>query len=109
MSKLTGINVSTSNIQTVVQDAMYLPAGGGSNLTVTFSGVRPGVPAPGWYCITGSGPTVTSATSSTTCTDNSAAGYYISIQASYVNTGLMSGILTGTNRTMSEQATVRLH
>jgi len=87
---------------------MYLPAGGGHNLTIAFSGVSPGVPSPGWYCISGSGPTVTSSTQGTTCSDGSFAGYYISFQATYVNTGLMSGILASANHTISEQVTARL-
>jgi hypothetical protein len=104
----SGIGVSTTTIQSVVQAAMYLPAGGSSNLTFGFSGVSPGVPSPGWYCITGSGPTVTSSTMGATCSDGSFAGYYISFEATYVNTGLMSGILANTNHTISEQVTVRL-
>lgn len=105
---LTGTGVSTTNIQTVIQDAMYLPAGAVANLTVTFSSVSPGVPSPGWYCITGSGPAVAPSTQGTTCTDGSAAGYYISFRATYVNTGLLSGVLATGNRTISEQVTVRL-
>lgn len=105
---LTGTGVSTTNIQTVIQDAMYLPSGGASNLTVTFSNVSPGVPSPGWYCITGSTPTVTPSSQGSICTDLSAAGYYISFRATYVNTGLLSGVLATSNRTISEQVTVRL-
>jgi Flp pilus assembly protein TadG len=105
---LTGTGVSTANIQTVIQDAMYLPAGAASNLTVTFSNVNPGVPSPGWYCITGSTPTVTPSSQGSICTDLSAAGYYISFQATYVNTGLLSGVLATSNHTISEQVTVRL-
>ena len=104
----TGTGVSTTNIQSVIQAAMYLPAGGGHNLTIAFSGVSPGVPSPGWYCISGSRPTVTSSTQGTTCSDGSFAGYYISFQATYVNTGLMSGILASANHTISEQVTARL-
>jgi Flp pilus assembly protein TadG len=105
---LTGTGVSTANIQTVIQDAMYLPAGAVTNLTVTFSNVSPGVPSPGWYCVTGSGPAVASSTQGSVCSDLSAAGYYISFRATYVNTGLLSGVLATSNRSISEQVTVRL-
>jgi hypothetical protein len=105
---LTGTGVSTTNIQTVVQDTMYLPAGAANNLTVTFSSVSPGVPSPGWYCITGSGPAVAPSTRGSTCTDGSAAGYYISFRATYVNAGLLSGVRATGNHTISEQVTVRL-
>jgi Flp pilus assembly protein TadG len=104
----TGTGVTTANIKTVIQDAMYLPAGASSQLTVVFSGAGLGVPAAGWYCITGSGPTVTVSSQGSTCSDGSSAGYYLSFQATYTNTGLMSGILPGMNRTISEQVTVRL-
>jgi len=43
----TGTGVSTTNIQSVIQAAMYLPAGGGHNLTIAFSGVSPGGAEPG--------------------------------------------------------------
>jgi hypothetical protein len=103
-----GTGVSTTNIQSVIQAAMYLPTGGAHNLTIVFSGVSPGVPSPGWYCVSGSGPTVTSSTQGTTCSDGSFAGYYISFQATYVNTGLLIGTLANANHTISEQVTVRL-
>jgi Flp pilus assembly protein TadG len=105
---LTGTGVTTSNIQTVVQDAMYLPAGAGSNLTFSFAGSSPGVQSPGWYCVTGSGPTVAASSQGATCTDGTSAGYYIWFQATYVNTGLLNGVISAANRTISEQATVRL-
>jgi Flp pilus assembly protein TadG len=104
----TGTGVTTANIKTVIQDAMYLPAGASSQLTVVFTGTSLGVPAAGWYCITGAGPTVTVSSQGSTCSDGSAAGYYLSFQATYTNTGLMSGILPSMNRTISEQVTVRL-
>jgi hypothetical protein len=105
---LTGTSVSTTSIQAVVQNAMGLPNGAATNLSVTFSGVTPGVPSPGWYCVTGSGPTVTASTQGATCSDGSSPGYYISYKFSYANQGLMSGILANANRLISEQATVRL-
>jgi len=104
----TGTGVTTSNIQTVIQDAMYLPAGAATNLTVSFTGSSPGVTTAGWYCITGTGPTASASAQGRTCSDGSSAGYYIWFRATYVNNGLMSAILTNVNRTMSEQVTVRL-
>jgi hypothetical protein len=104
----TGTGVSTGNIQTVIQDAMYLPAGAAANLSVSFTGSSPGVTSAGWYCITGTGPTATASAQGTTCSDGSSAGYYLWFRATYVNNGLMSGMLTSTNRTISERVTVRL-
>jgi Flp pilus assembly protein TadG len=105
---LTGTGVSTANIQTVVQDAMYLPSGAGTNLSFSFAGTSPGVQSPGWYCVTGTGPTAAASTQGTTCSDGTSAGYYVWFKATYVNTGLLNGIMTAANRTMSEQVTVRL-
>jgi hypothetical protein len=104
----TGIGVSTSSITTVIQDAMYLPAGASANLQVVYTGVTPGVPSSGWYCVTGTGPTVTASSLGSTCSDGSAAGYYMSFKATYTNTGLFTGVLTGANHVLSEQVTVRL-
>ena len=105
---LTGTGVTTANIQTVVQNAMFLPAGANSNLTFSFTGASPGVQSPGWYCVTGTGPTATASSQGTTCSDGTSAGYYVWFTATYSNTGLLSGIMTAANRTMSEQVTVRL-
>jgi Flp pilus assembly protein TadG len=105
---LTGTGVSTTNIQTVIQNAMFLPAGASSNLSFSFVGSSPGVQGPGWYCVTGTAPTVTASSKGSTCSDGSSAGYYIWFKASYVNSGLLGGILPDLNRTVSEQATVRL-
>jgi Flp pilus assembly protein TadG len=103
-----GTGVSVANIQTVIQDAMYLPAGNMSNLSVSFSGTSPGVQSPGWYCVMGAGPTATSSSQGSTCSDGSSAGYYLWFKATYINTGLITGILSTANRTMTEQVTVRL-
>jgi Flp pilus assembly protein TadG len=105
---LTGTGVSTTNIQTIIQNAMFLPAGASSNLSFSFVGSSPGVQGPGWYCVTGTAPTVTASSKGSTCSDGSSAGYYIWFKASYVNSGLLGGILPDLNRTVSEQATARL-
>ena len=105
---LIGTGVNTMNIQTVVQSAMFLPVGGSSNLSVSFVGSSPGVQGPGWYCVTGTGPTVAASSKGSTCSDGSSAGYYIWIKASYISLGLLGGILPDLNRTISEQVTVRL-
>lgn len=104
----TGTGVTTSNIQSVVQNAMYLPAGASGNLSFSFTGASPGITTPGWYCITGTTPTVATSSQGATCSDGAPAGYYLWFQASYTDTGLLSGVLTTANRTMSEQVTVRL-
>jgi len=103
-----GTGVSVINIQTVIQDAMYLPSGNASNLSVSFLGTSPGVQSPGWYCVMGAGPTATSSSQGSTCSDGSSAGYYLWFKATYINTGLITGILSTANRTMTEQVTVRL-
>jgi Flp pilus assembly protein TadG len=104
----TGTSVTTTNIQTVVQSAMFLSADASSNLSVSFAGASPGVQSPGWYCVTGTGPTVTASAQSSTCSDGTSAGYYISFQATYTNIGLLSGVLAEANRMMAEQVTLRL-
>ena len=105
---LTGTGVSTTNIQTLVQNSMFLPAGAASNLAFSFTGPSPGVQGPGWYCVTGTGPTATASSKGTTCPDGSSVGYYIWLKASYVSTGLLDGVLSDLNRTVSEQVIVRL-
>jgi Flp pilus assembly protein TadG len=104
---LTGSNVTQANITSVIQDASGLP-NAATSVTVSFASVSPGVPSPGWYCVTGSAPTVTSSTSGGTCTDGSSAGYYMSFKASYTVNGFMNGFREALSLTMSEQATVRL-
>jgi Flp pilus assembly protein TadG len=104
---LKGVTVTTASITSIVQLASNLPSAT-NNVAVVYTGVSPGVPSPGWYCLTGSGPTVTSSMSGGTCNDGSAAGYYISLKASYVTTGLMHGFMSAASQTMSEQATVKL-
>jgi Flp pilus assembly protein TadG len=99
--------VTTANITSVIRSTSGL-ANAATAITVTYSAVSPGVPGPGWYCVTGSGPTITASTSGGTCTDGSSAGYFISFQATYSFTGLLNGFMSVLNQTMSEQATVKL-
>ena len=114
----TSPTAAEASVTSVIQNTSNLP-NATSAVTVSFSSVSQGAPAPGWYCVTGTGtPPFTkittypcSATSSTctgTCSDGSTAGYYISFSASYTNTGLMNGFMSATTQTMTEQATVRL-
>lgn len=102
-----GTTVTQANITSVVQNASGLP-NATTSVTVTFSSVSPGVPSPGWYCVTGSGPTVAPSTQGGTCTDGSSAGYYVSFRASYTVNGLMNGFMSALTQTMSEQATVKV-
>lgn len=102
-----GTTVTQANITSVVQNASGLP-NATSSVTVTFSSISPGVPGPGWYCLTGTGPTVTPSSQGTTCTDGSAAGYYVSLKASYTVNGLMNGFMAALTQTVSEQATVKV-
>jgi Flp pilus assembly protein TadG len=100
-------NCSTclSKIQGVVQNVSGLP-NASSTVTVTLSGSS--VTGPGWYCVTGTAPTVSGSNSGGTCSDGSAAGYYIPIQASYTNSGLFGGFMSNWPLTITEQATVRV-
>jgi Flp pilus assembly protein TadG len=104
----TGAGVITSNITTVIQSTFSSVTSQQSAVSVAYSSVTPGVPSPGWYCITGSGPSVTSSSSGTVCTDGTSAGYYISMKATYTNTGIMNGFLGLANLPMTEQATVKI-
>jgi Flp pilus assembly protein TadG len=99
---LTGTTVTSSNIQTVVQNLMFLPSGAGTNLSVNVTG-------PKGYCVTGSGPTMSAATVPSTCSDGSAAGTYVLITATYTNTGLMHGFMSTLSQPITESATVRLN
>jgi hypothetical protein len=107
----TGAGVSTGGITSVIQKTSNLP-NATTSVTVTFSGLSPGVPSPGWYCISGPAPTVSGAACTngtcSPCSDGSMPGYYISFRASYTNTGLMNGFMSAASQTMAEQATVRL-
>lgn len=104
---LTGTSVITSNITSVIQSTSALP-NATTTVTVTYTSISPGVPSPGWYCITGTAPTVTSSTSGGVCGDGSSAGYYISIKATYTFNGIMGGFLSLASNTMAEQATVKI-
>ena len=97
---LTGPTVTSGNIQSVVTDTMFLPAG--ATVTVTVTGPR-------GYCVTGSGPTMSAATAGSTCSDGSTAGTYVQISATYIPNGLMHGFMSSTTTPMTEAATVRLN
>jgi Flp pilus assembly protein TadG len=100
---LTGTGVAATNIQSVITNAMFLPAHASTNLVVTVTG-------PSGYCVTGNGPTMTPVASlPATCSDLSAAGTYVIINATYTNTGLMNGFAAALSQPMSESATVRLN
>jgi hypothetical protein len=78
---LTGTSVSTTNIQTVIQNAMFMPAGASSNLSVSFIGSSPGVQGRGRYCVAGTSPSATASSKGATCPDGSSVGYYIWFKA----------------------------
>jgi Flp pilus assembly protein TadG len=100
---LTGTTVTAANIQTVIKNAMFLPAGADANLSISITG-------PKGYCVTGSGPTMSSVTPGSVCTvDGSIAGTYVLITATYTSPGLMNGFLASATQVMSEAATVRLN
>jgi Flp pilus assembly protein TadG len=108
----TNANVSTvvtqPNITSVVQAVFSSVTAQQTAVTVTYLSISPGVPSTGWYCITGTGPTVTGSSPGGVCSDGSTAGYYISFKASYSNNGIMNGFRSASSNTMSEQATVRV-
>jgi Flp pilus assembly protein TadG len=99
---LTGTGVTSTNIQSVITNTMYLPTGASSNLSVLVTG-------PKGYCVTGSGPTMSAATAGSTCSDGSTAGTYVIITATYTNTGIMNGFGASLSQPMTEAATVRLN
>jgi Flp pilus assembly protein TadG len=100
--------VTQANITSVVQDTFSSISGLQTAVTLTYSSISPGVPSPGWYCVTGSAPTVTSSTSGGVCSDGSSAGYYVSFKASYTFNGIMGGYMALTSNTISEQTTVKV-
>ncbi len=102
LTSQAGGTVTTANIQTVVTNAMFLPAGGAANLSITVTG-------PKGYCVTGTGPTMSAATAGSTCSDGSTAGTYVVISATYTTNGLMNGFMAATTNAMTESATVRLN
>jgi len=99
---LTGTTVTSTNIQTVITNTMFLPSGASANLSITITG-------PKGYCVTGSGPTMSAATAGSTCSDGSTAGTYVIISATYTNTGIMRGFMSTLSQPMTESATVRLN
>ena len=70
-------------------------------MTVTVTGPR-------WACLTVTGNTVTLPAGTGTCLDGSPAGLYISIDATYSNTGLMAGFISPSSYVVGESARVLL-
>jgi len=107
---LTGPGVTTANITSSVQNISG-PRNAAATVSVAFDQARTGNPAPGWYCVTGSGvtlPTWTARTHGDSCSNGSAAGSYVTFNANYTNNGLMNGFLAPASMTMTEQVTVRV-
>jgi Flp pilus assembly protein TadG len=102
-----GTVVTQANITSVIQSVSALP-NASTTVNVSYSPTSSGVPSPGWYCITGSLPTVSNSTPGGTCSDGSAAGYYVSFVATYTTNGIMHGFMSAVSQTMSEQATVKV-
>lgn len=103
-----GGTVTAPNVQTVVTNAMFLPAGAAAKLTVAVTGPG-GKSQPSGGCVSGTGPSMTVATAGSTCSDGSTAGTYVIISATYATTGLMNGFMSSATNTMTESATVRLN
>ncbi|MGE0420262.1 MAG: TadE/TadG family type IV pilus assembly protein [Acetobacteraceae bacterium] len=66
------------------------------------------VTGPACYCVTGTGPTMTAAGCASTCSDGSAAGYYMIISATYTHQALMPAYSLLGGAAVTESATVRL-
>jgi Flp pilus assembly protein TadG len=99
----TGNPAFVANIKSMVTTSMFLPPGATSNLSIAVTG-------PAGYCVTGTGPTMSSATAGSVCqADGSVAGTYVLITATYTNTGLMNGFMSATTQAITESATVRLN
>jgi Flp pilus assembly protein TadG len=98
---LTGPTVTSANIQTVITDAMYLPTGVSGNFTWN-------IVAPRGLCVTGQGPSTSSTTAGSTCSDGSTAGTYVTITVTYTNTGIM-GSFFNWPLAITETAWVRLN
>jgi hypothetical protein len=100
----TGVAVTSANIQTVIQNMMFLPAGAAANLSVNVTG-------PHGYCVaTGYPTTMSLATPGSVCaSDGTAAGTYVIITATYTNIGLMRGFMSTISQPITETATVRLN
>jgi Flp pilus assembly protein TadG len=93
---VTGSGVTASNIRSLVIAGTAL-----SGVTVSFPHAQ------GTYCITnGTPPTLTS--SSVTCSDGTAPGYYVFIQATFVYSPLMPAYSTLGSTTLTESVTVRI-
>lgn len=93
---LTGTGVTAANIKTLVQTTSYL-----NTVVATITG-------PGYYCMVGTTPTMTSVTSGTACSDGSTAGQYVIISAVYTYTPILPNFSKVGTTTLTEKATVRL-
>ena len=104
ITQLAGTTPTQANITSAVRAASGIP-NAATNVTVTYPGS-----SFGWYCLAGTGtaPTYSASSQGATCADNTAAGYYVTINASFPISGIMSGFLAGATYTMSEQVTVRI-
>jgi Flp pilus assembly protein TadG len=103
---LTGSS-DTASITSVIRMTSNLP-NAASSVAVSFPNPCGTGSGPHWCCVTGSGPSTSAASQGGTCSDGSSAGYYISFNASYTNTGLMNGFMSAASQSMSEQVVARL-
>jgi hypothetical protein len=119
---LTGASAASANITSfrasvtsVIQNTSNLP-NATSSVTVSFSGVSPGAPAPGWYCLiwpvgqNGTVPTWTGATptclngtcTSVPCGVGSSTGYYYTSPEVATQLRLANRVLSATGSRQSE-------
>lgn len=93
---LTGANVQASNVRTVVQKTLSLPAS-----AVVVEG-------PGCYCLTRVLATASSVACGQTCSDSSSPGTYLKVSASYSYVPSLPGMSTLGTTILTESAWVRL-
>ena len=100
-----GTTPTQANITSVVQKSSGLP-NAATTVVVTYPGS-----SFNWYCVTGSTGTASTYTASSSggvCSDGTAAGYYLTINASCATNGIITGFVFATGMTMSEQVTARI-
>lgn len=95
---ITGINVKSADISSVVQNAASLPS----------AVVNTPTPVTACYCVTSAGSPAQVQTCGQPCSDQSIPGTYVSITATYEYQPLMPLLSAMTNPHISESAFVRL-
>jgi Flp pilus assembly protein TadG len=93
---VTGTNVASTNVQTLVQNSTSL------------NGVHATVTGPACYCITGTPLALVAATCNTACSDTTTSGYFVKIVANYTYPSILPVYSHLNNPTLTESTIVRL-